>query len=284
MKLNTIPEMQEMADQVRRDILRMVHAVQSGHPGGSLGCTEFLIGLYFNHMRHDPKTWSMDGKEQDLFFLSNGHISPVFYSVLARSGYFPIEELATFRRINSRLQGHPATKEGLPGVRVASGSLGQGMSVAIGAALAKKLNGDKHIVYTLHGDGELQEGQIWEAVIYAAAKNVDNIICTIDRNMQQIDGPTEKVMSLGDIRSKFEAFGWIVLEMQGHDYVSVLNTLDMARGATYRGKPICIVMHTDMGRGVDFMQGTHDWHGKAPNDEQFARAMAQLEITRYLDY
>jgi len=284
MKLNTIPEMQEMADQVRRDILRMVHAVQSGHPGGSLGCTEFLIGLYFNHMRHDPKAWSMDGKEQDLFFLSNGHISPVFYSVLARSGYFPIEELATFRRINSRLQGHPATKEGLPGVRVASGSLGQGMSVAIGAALAKKLNGDKHIVYTLHGDGELQEGQIWEAVIYAAAKKVDNIICTIDRNMQQIDGPTEKVMSLGDIRSKFEAFGWVVLEMQGHDYVSVLNTLDMARGATYRGKPICIVMHTDMGRGVDFMQGTHDWHGKAPNDEQFARAMAQLEITRYLDY
>ena len=284
MKLNTIPEMQEMADQVRRDILRMVHAVQSGHPGGSLGCTEFLIGLYFNHMRHDPKAWSMDGKEQDLFFLSNGHISPVFYSVLARSGYFPIEELATFRKINSRLQGHPATKEGLPGVRVASGSLGQGMSVAIGAALAKKLNGDKHIVYTLHGDGELQEGQIWEAVIYAAAKKVDNIICTIDRNMQQIDGPTEKVMSLGDIRSKFEAFGWVVLEMQGHDYVSVLNTLDMARGATYRGKPICIVMHTDMGRGVDFMQGTHDWHGKAPNDEQFARAMAQLEITRYLDY
>ncbi len=284
MKLNTIPEMQEMADQVRRDILRMVHAVQSGHPGGSLGCTEFLIGLYFNHMRHDPKHWSMDGKDQDLFFLSNGHISPVFYSVLARSGYFSIDELATFRKINSRLQGHPATKEGLPGVRVASGSLGQGMSVAIGAALAKKLNGDKHIVYTLHGDGELQEGQIWESVIYAAAKNVDNIICTIDRNMQQIDGPTEKVMPLGDIRSKFEAFGWVVLEMQGHDYANILNTLDMARGATYRGKPICIVMTTDMGRGVDFMQGTHDWHGKAPNDEQFARAMAQLEVTRFLDY
>lgn len=266
MKLNTIPEMQEMAEQVRRDILRMVHAVQSGHPGGSLGCTEFFIGLYFNHMRHDPKTWTMDGKSQDLFFLSNGHISPVFYSVLARSGYFSIEELATFRKINSRLQGHPATKEGLPGVRVASGSLGQGMSVAIGAALAKKLNGDKNIIYTLHGDGELQEGQIWEAVIYAAAKKVDNIICTIDRNMQQIDGPTEKVMSLGDIKSKFEAFGWVVLEMNGHDFVSILNTLDMARGATYRGKPICIVMYTDMGRGIDFMQGTHDWHGKAPND------------------
>ncbi len=211
MKLATIPEMQEMADQVRRDILRMVHAVQSGHPGGSMGCTEFFISLYFNHLRHDPKTWTMDGKEQDLFFLSNGHISPVWYSVLARSGYFSVDELATFRKINSRLQGHPGTKEGLPGVRVASGSLGQGMSVAIGAAQAKKLNGDKHIVYTLHGDGELQEGQIWEAVIYAAAKKVDNMICTIDRNMQQIDGPTEKVMSLGELRPKFEAFGWLVL-------------------------------------------------------------------------
>ena len=284
MRLNTIPELQEMAEQVRRDILRQVYAVQSGHPGGSLGCTEFLTALYFNHMRHDPKTWSMDGKGQDLFFLSNGHISPVFYSVLARSGYFPIAELATFRKINSRLQGHPATKEGLPGVRVASGSLGQGMSVAIGAALAKKLNGDKSIVYTLHGDGELQEGQIWEAAIYAAAKNVDNIICTIDRNMQQIDGPTEKVMPLGDVRRKFEAFGWVVLEMRGHDYVDVLNVLDMARGATYRGKPICIVMQTDMGRGVDFMQGTHEWHGKAPNDAQFERAMAQLPVTRYFDY
>lgn len=284
MRLNTIPEMQEMADQVRRDILRMVHAVQSGHPGGSMGCTEFFISLFFNHLRHDPAQWSMDGREQDLFFLSNGHISPVFYSVLARSGYFAVEELATFRRLNSRLQGHPATKEGLPGVRIASGSLGQGMSVAIGAALAKKLNGDKHIVYTLHGDGELQEGQIWEAVIYAAAKKVDNIICTIDWNGQQIDGPVGKVMPLGDMRAKFEAFGWIVLECNGHDYPGLLNTLDMARGATYRGKPIAIVMTTDMGRGVDFMQGTHDWHGKAPNDEQFARAMAQLPVTRYLDY
>ena len=284
MKLATIPEMQEMADQVRRDILRMVHAVQSGHPGGSMGCTEFFISLYFNHLRHDPKTWTMDGKEQDLFFLSNGHISPVWYSVLARSGYFSVDELATFRKINSRLQGHPGTKEGLPGVRVASGSLGQGMSVAIGAAQAKKLNGDKHIVYTLHGDGELQEGQIWEAVIYAAAKKVDNMICTIDRNMQQIDGPTEKVMSLGDLRPKFEAFGWLVLEMNGHDYVEVLNTLETARRATYRGKPIAIIMHTDMGRGVDFMQGTHEWHGKAPNDEQFARAMAQIPVTRFLDY
>ncbi|MBK9452030.1 MAG: transketolase [Bacteroidetes bacterium] len=284
MKLATIPEMQEMADQVRRDILRMVHAVQSGHPGGSMGCTEFFISLYFNHLRHDPKTWTMDGKEQDLFFLSNGHISPVWYSVLARSGYFSVDELATFRKINSRLQGHPGTKEGLPGVRVASGSLGQGMSVAIGAAQAKKLNGDKHIVYTLHGDGELQEGQIWEAVIYAAAKNVDNMICTIDRNMQQIDGPTEKVMSLGELRPKFEAFGWLVLEMNGHDYVEVLNTLETARRATYRGKPIAIIMHTDMGRGVDFMQGTHEWHGKAPNDEQFARAMAQIPVTRFLDY
>ena len=284
MKLATIPEMQEMADQVRRDILRMVHAVQSGHPGGSMGCTEFFISLYFNHLRHDPKTWTMDGKEQDLFFLSNGHISPVWYSVLARSGYFSMDELATFRKINSRLQGHPGTKEGLPGVRVASGSLGQGMSVAIGAAQAKKLNGNKHIVYTLHGDGELQEGQIWEAVIYAAAKKVDNMICTIDRNMQQIDGPTEKVMSLGELRPKFEAFGWLVLEMNGHDYVEVLNTLETARRATYRGKPIAIIMHTDMGRGVDFMQGTHEWHGKAPNDEQFARAMAQIPVTRFLDY
>lgn len=284
MRLNTIPELQEMAEQVRRDIIRQVHAVQSGHPGGSLGCTEFLTALYFNHMRHDPSAWSMDGKGQDLFFLSNGHISPVFYSVLARSGYFPFTELATFRKINSRLQGHPATKEGLPGVRIASGSLGQGMSVAIGAALAKKLNGDKSIVYTLHGDGELQEGQIWEAAIFAAAKGVDNIICTIDRNMQQIDGPTEKVMPLGDVRRKFEAFGWIVLDMHGHDYVDILNVLDMARGATYRGKPICIVMATDMGRGVDFMQGTHEWHGKAPNDAQFERAMAQLPVTRFLDY
>lgn len=284
MKLATIPEMQEMADQVRRDILRMVHAVQSGHPGGSMGCTEFFISLYFNHLRHDPKTWTMDGKGQDLFFLSNGHISPVWYSVLARSGYFSVEELATFRKINSRLQGHPGTKEGLPGVRVASGSLGQGMSVAIGAAQAKKLNADKHIIYTLHGDGELQEGQIWEAVIYAAAKKVDNMICTIDRNMQQIDGPTENVMSLGDLRPKFEAFGWLVLEMNGHDYVDVLNTLETARRATYRGKPIAIIMHTDMGRGVDFMQGTHEWHGKAPNDEQFARAMAQIPVTRFLDY
>ena len=284
MKLNTIPEMQEMAEQVRRDILRMVHAVQSGHPGGSMGCADFFVAMYFNHLRHDPSKWTMDGRGEDLFFLSNGHISPVFYSVLARSGYFPIEELATFRKINSRLQGHPGVKEGLPGVRVASGSLGQGMSVAIGAALAKKLNGDKNIVYSLHGDGELQEGQIWEAVIYAAAKKVDNIICTIDRNMQQIDGPTESVMALGDIRSKFEAFGWLVLEVNGHDFKELLNTLDDARRATYRGVPICIVMNTDMGRGVDFMQGTHEWHGKAPNDEQMARAMAQLSETRYLDY
>jgi transketolase len=284
MKLNTIPEMQEMAEQVRRDILRMVHAVQSGHPGGSMGCAEFFVAMYFNHLRHDPANWSMDGKDQDLFFLSNGHISPVFYSVLARSGYFPVPELATFRKLNSRLQGHPATKEGLPGVHIASGSLGQGMSVAIGAALAKKLNGDKHIVYTLHGDGELQEGQIWEAVIYAAAKKVDNLICTIDRNMQQIDGNTENVMPLGDLRSKFEAFGWLVLECSGHDYAALLNTLGDARRATYRGKPIAIIMHTDMGRGVDFMQGTHEWHGKAPSDAQFERAMAQLSETRFLDY
>ena len=249
-----------------------------------MGCADFFVAMYFNHLRHDPKTWTMDGKGEDLFFLSNGHISPVFYSVLARSGYFPVSELATFRKINTRLQGHPGVKEGLPGVRVASGSLGQGMSVAIGAASAKKLNGDKSIVYSLHGDGELQEGQIWEAVIYAAAKKVDNLICTIDRNWQQIDGATEDVMSLGDIRTKFEAFGWLVLEMNGHDIKEVLNTMDDARRATYRGKPICIVMTTDMGRGVDFMQGTHQWHGKAPNDEQMERAMAQLSETKYLDY
>lgn len=283
-KITAIAELQELATQVRRDILRMVHAVQSGHPGGSLGCAEFFVSLYFNHMEHDPQNFNMDGKGEDLFFLSNGHISPVWYSVLARSGYFPVSELATFRKINTRLQGHPATEEGLEGIRVASGSLGQGMSVAAGAALAKKLNGDDKTVYTLHGDGELQEGQIWEAVMYAAHNKVDNLICTIDRNCQQIDGNTENVLSLGDLRPKFEAFGWTVLEMNGHDFEEVLATFQKAKSMTGQGKPICIVMHTDMGRGVDFMAGTHKWHGKAPNDEQMATAMAQLPETSFGDY
>ncbi len=283
-KVTSITELKEIATQVRRDILRMVHAVQSGHPGGSLGCTEFFVSLYFNHLDHDPSNFELDGTDQDLFFLSNGHISPVWYSVLARSGYFPIPELATFRHLDSRLQGHPATKEGLEGIRIASGSLGQGLSVGIGAALAKRLNGDKNIVYTLHGDGELQEGQIWEAVIAAPHFKIDNLIATIDRNCQQIDGNTEDVMALGDLRPKFEAFGWEVLEMNGHDFEEVLATLEKAKGMTGHGKPICIIMHTDMGRGVDYMEGTHEWHGKAPNDELLERAMAQLPTTKFGDY
>ncbi len=283
-KVTSITELEEIATQVRRDILRMVHAVQSGHPGGSLGCTEFFVSLYFNHLEHDPSNFEMDGTDQDLFFLSNGHISPVWYSVLARSGYFPIPELATFRHLNSRLQGHPATKEGLEGIRVASGSLGQGLSVAIGAALAKRLNGDRHIVYTLHGDGELQEGQIWEAVIAAPHFKIDNLIATIDRNCQQIDGNTEDVMALGSLRPKFEAFGWKVLEMDGHDLEEVLATLEQAKRMTGQGKPISIIMYTDMGRGVDFMEGTHEWHGKAPSDELFQRAMDQLPATKLGDY
>ncbi|MEM1000339.1 MAG: transketolase [Bacteroidota bacterium] len=283
-KITSTSELKELCTQVRRDILRMVHAVQSGHPGGSLGCTEFFVSLYFNHLRHDPTAWDMDGKGQDLFFLSNGHISPVWYSVLARSGYFPVPELATFRKIDSRLQGHPATKEHLPGVRVASGSLGQGMSVAIGAALAKKHNQEEHLVYSLHGDGELQEGQIWEATLFAAHHKVDNLISVVDRNRQQIDGNTEDVLALGELVPKFTAFGWEVLEMPGHDVEAVLATLQEARSRTGQGKPIIIIMHTDMGRGVDFMEGTHEWHGKAPNDELFERAMAQLPATKYGDY
>lgn len=283
-KVTTIAELQEIAGQVRRDILRMVHAVQSGHPGGSLGCTEFFVSLYFNHLDHDPANFEMDGIGQDLFFLSNGHISPVWYSVLARSGYFPVEELATFRKIDSRLQGHPATKEGLEGIRIASGSLGQGLSVAAGAALAKRLNQDDKLVYSLHGDGELQEGQIWEAVMFAAHHKIDNLIATIDRNNQQIDGNTEDVMMLGDLRPKFEAFGWEVLEMDGHDFEAILKTFEEAKSKTGQGKPICIIMHSDMGKGVDFMEGTHKWHGKAPNDEQFAAAMAQLPETALGDY
>lgn len=275
----TIPELQSTASQVRRDIVRMVHAVNSGHPGGSLGCTDYLVALYFRVMNHRPNEWNMDGKGEDLFFLSNGHISPVWYSVLARSGYFSVQELGTFRKINTRLQGHPTTHEGLPGVRVASGSLGQGLSVAIGAAQAKKLNGDPSIVYTLHGDGELQEGQIWEAAMYAAHHKVDNLISTIDVNGQQIDGPTEKVMSLGNLRMKWEAFGWEVLEMQGNDMQNVVDGLDKARTLCGQGKPVMILMTTSMGKGVDFMEGTHKWHGVAPNDAELAQALAQLEET-----
>ena len=270
--------LKEIATQIRRDIVRMVHAVQSGHPGGSLGCTEYFTALYFDIMKHDPK-FNMDGVGEDLFFLSNGHISPVFYSALARSGYFPIEELNTFRKINSRLQGHPTTHEHLPGVRVASGSLGQGMSVAIGAALAKKLNNDNNIVYSLHGDGELDEGQNWEAIMFAAHKKVDNLISTIDWNGQQIDGPTKSVMALDSLKAKFEAFNWQVLEMEGNDMDAVVAGLNNAKTFVGKGKPIVILMKTEMGKGIDFMEGSHEWHGIAPNDEQLQKALAQLPET-----
>lgn len=270
--------LKEIASQIRRDIVRMVHAVQSGHPGGSLGCTEYFTALYFEIMKHDPK-FNMDARDEDIFFLSNGHISPVFYSALARSGYFPLAELNTFRKIDSRLQGHPTTHEHLPGVRVASGSLGQGMSVAIGAALAKKLNNDDNIVYSLHGDGELDEGQNWEAIMFAAHKKVDNLICTIDWNGQQIDGPTKTVMSLGSLRAKFEAFDWEVLEMDGNDMDAVVGGLNKAKMYVGKGKPIVILMKTEMGKGIDFMEGSHEWHGIAPNDEQLQKALAQLPET-----
>lgn len=268
----------ETSSQVRRDIVRMVHAVQSGHPGGSLGCTDLLTALYFKVMKHDP-AFNMDARGEDVFILSNGHISPVFYSVLARSGYFPISELASFRKLNSRLQGHPATHEHLPGVRIASGSLGQGMSVAAGAAKAKKLNDDPCLVFSLHGDGELQEGQIWEAVMFAAHHKLDNLISTIDWNGQQIDGPTDKVMGLGDIKAKFEAFGWATLDMQGNDMDNVVSVLEEARAMTGNGRPIAIMMHTLMGKGVDFMENDHNWHGVAPSDAQLAQALAQLPET-----
>ncbi len=267
--------LKEIATQIRRDIVRMVHAVQSGHPGGSLGCTEYFTALYFSVMKHDPK-FNMDGVGEDLFFLSNGHISPVFYSALARSGYFPIEELKTFRKINSRLQGHPTTHEHLPGVRIASGSLGQGMSVAVGAALAKKLNNDNNIVYSLHGDGELDEGQNWEAIMFAAHKQVDNLIATIDLNGQQIDGPTKKIMALDSLKAKFKAFNWHVLEMDGNDMDAVVAGLNKAKTFVGKGKPIVILMKTEMGKGIDFMEGSHEWHGIAPNDEQLTKALAQL--------
>lgn len=273
----TIQELKKTASQVRRDILRMVHANNSGHPGGSLGCTDFMVALYFEIMKHDSN-FNMDGVGEDLFFLSNGHISPVFYSVLARSGYFPVSELSTFRSINSRLQGHPTTHEGLPGIRMASGSLGQGMSVAIGAALSKKLNNDDRIVYTLHGDGELQEGQIWEAAMYASAKKVDNMICTIDVNGQQIDGSTDDVLAMGSLQAKFEAFGFDVMTVaEGNDMETVVNALHEAKSRTGKGKPVCILLQTEMGAGIDFMMGTHKWHGVAPNDEQLENALGQQE-------
>ena len=271
----TLPE---ISSQVRRDIVRMVHGVQSGHPGGSLGCTDFVTALYFKFMKHDP-SFHMDAVDEDLFFLSNGHVSPLFYSVLARSGYFPVNELSTFRKLNSRLQGHPATHEHLPGVRIASGSLGQGLSVACGAAMAKRLNGDGRLVFSLHGDGELQEGQIWEAVMFAAHHKLDNLISAVDWNGQQIDGPTEKVMSLGNIHQKFESFGWATLEMQGNDMDDVVAVLEKAKTMTGQGKPIALMMHTTMGKGVDFMENDHNWHGVAPNDEQLSKALAQLPET-----
>jgi transketolase len=272
-------QLQEIASQVRRDIVRMVHAVQSGHPGGSLGCTEYFTALYFETMRHNA-SFDMDGKGEDLFFLSNGHISPVYYSILARSGYFPVAELASFRKLNTRLQGHPTTHEHLPGVRIASGSLGQGLSVAMGAALAKKLNNDPCTVYSLHGDGELQEGQIWEAVLGAAHHKVDNLIATVDWNGQQIDGPTDKVIHLGDLKQKFEAFGWQTVDLaDGNDMDAVLAALNTAKSHLGQGKPIVILMKTQMGKGVDFMEGSHEWHGIAPNDEQLAKALAQLPET-----
>jgi transketolase len=273
--MSDIKDLEDLVSQVRRDIVRMVHKVNSGHPGGSLGCTEFMVALYNEIMELNPG-FDMDGKNEDLFFLSNGHISPVYYSVLARAGYFPVEELNTFRLINSRLQGHPTTHEGLPGVRIASGSLGQGMSVAIGAALAKKLNKDSHLVYSLHGDGELQEGQNWEAIMYAAGNKVDNLIATIDHNGQQIDGATSDVLPMGDLQRKFEVFGWDTIHVkEGNNIQAVIAGLQEAKKRTGKGKPICIILDTVMGNGVDFMMYTHAWHGKAPNDEQLAIALSQ---------
>ncbi|MCF8329003.1 MAG: transketolase [Crocinitomicaceae bacterium] len=269
----------EIASQVRRDILRMVHAVSSGHPGGSLGCADFLTFLYFEKLRFDSNNFNMDGKNEDLFFLSNGHISPVWYSVLARTGYFPVAELATFRKISSRLQGHPSTDKKLPGIRMASGSLGQGLSVGIGAAITKKLNHDNHLVFTLHGDGELQEGQIWEAAMYAAANKVDNLIATIDYNGRQIDGDLDQVLPLGNLSAKWEAFGWEVLEMDGHNFDAMRSVMDTAISLTGKGKPIVVIMKTEMGQGVDFMMGTHKWHGSAPNDQQLESALNQLSET-----
>lgn len=279
----SIEELKDIAAQVRRDIVRMVHAVNSGHPGGSLGCTDYFVSLYFRVMNYSPE-FNMNGEGEDLFFLSNGHISPVWYSTLARAGFFDVKELATFRKLNSRLQGHPATEEGLPGIRVASGSLGQGLSVAVGAAQAKKLNKDNNLVYVLMGDGEVEEGQIWEAAMYAAHHKVDNLIASIDRNGQQIDGSTEEVMDLGNLRAKFEAFGWHVLEADGNNFELLLPALEEAKRQTGKGKPVMILMNTEMGFGVDFMMGSHKWHGVAPNDEQLEIALQQLAVQTASDY
>lgn len=282
--MQDIATLNTIAVQVRRDIIRMVSSVQSGHPGGSLGTADFMTALYFEVLNHDPKHFTIDGIGQDMFFLSIGHVSPVWYSVLARSGYFDVKELATFRKLHSRLQGHPTTAEGLPGIRIASGSLGQGLSVACGAALAKRLNGDKHLVYSLHGDGEIQEGQIWEAAMFAAARNIDNLIATIDCNGKQIDGPVEEVMSEGNLEAKWKSFGWLVVHMNGNDMQDVLRGLAEAKSLTGKGKPVAILMKTEMGQGIDFMMGTHAWHGKAPNAEQTEKALAQLPVTELGDY
>jgi transketolase len=279
-----IKQMQEVVSQTRRDILRMVHKVNSGHPGGSLGCTEFMVALYHEIMDLKTGDFDMNGLNEDVFFLSNGHISPVFYSVLARKGYFPVEELNTFRLLDSRLQGHPTTHEGLQGIRIASGSLGQGMSVAIGTALTKKLNKDTNLVYSLHGDGELQEGQNWEAIMFASAKNIDNYIATIDFNGQQIDGPTDKVLNMGSLKAKFEAFDWEVVEIaEGNNLEAIIKGMAEAKSKTGKGKPVCVLLHTIMGHGVDFMMYTHAWHGKAPNNEQLANALGQ-NVSALSDY
>lgn len=283
MKPNT-QQLTELTTQVRRDILRMVHAVNSGHPGGSLGCAEYLVSLYQSIMDR-KEIFTMNGEGEDIFFLSNGHISPVFYSVLARSGYFPVAELATFRKLNSRLQGHPCTHDKLPGVRMASGSLGQGLSVGIGAAQAKKLNKDEHLIYVLLGDGELQEGQNWEAIMYASANKVDNLIATVDLNGKQIDGATEDVLNLGSIKAKFEAFDWTVIEIkEGNSIDAILKGYEQAKALTKQGKPVCVLLHTEMGNGADFMMGTHAWHGKAPNDAQLEEALKQNPVTSFGDY
>jgi transketolase len=278
-RMQSMDFLKQVCSQVRRDILRMTHGAQSGHPGGSLGCVEFFVAMYYEIMAHDPENFTIDGKDQDLFFLSNGHISPVWYSVLAHAGYFETKELSTFRKINSRLQGHPTTHEGLPGIRVASGSLGQGLSVAIGAALTKKLNKDPHFVYCLHGDGELQEGQIWEAAIFAAGHKVDNLIAVVDWNGRQIDGDVDKVMPLGDLKAKWQAFGWEVLNMNGNSIGEVIETMKVAQKYTGKGKPVIILMKTEMGQGVDFMMGSHKWHGVAPNNDQLATALEQIPET-----
>lgn len=277
--MKSITELSLIASQVRRDVLRMVHAAQSGHPGAPLGCAEFFSALYFKILRHNPPDFNMEGVGEDVFFLSNGHLSAGWYSVLARSGYFDVAELNTFRKIDSRLQGHPATAEGLPGVRVASGSLGQGLSVAIGNALSKKLNKDPHLVYCLLGDGELQEGQIWEAAMFAANSKVDNLIATVDYNGKQIDGPVDDILSLGDLKSKWESFGWKVLEVDGNNLEELLDTMELAAASTGNGYPVIMLMRTIMGKGVDFMENHHQWHGVAPNDEQLTNALSQLEET-----